>query len=124
MRAYWTTTAVVLAGIIALAGCGKASKDQPIEQVKAEAATMSVDDLKAKAESCKAEIAKYQKQLDDVKAKIVQLKPADVVSDAGRKLNDEVADVMKSINNLQQRLQVYIDELAKKGQDVTGFKTY
>ena len=102
-------------------GCGsKVSQDEPIDQVKADAQKSAVDQLSAKVDAYKAEIAKYEKQLGDLQAKVAALKPADLLGEEAKKLQADVAGVTASIKKLQERLQIYVDELAKKSAAVTG----
>ncbi len=110
----------MLLGVAVLAvGCGqKASSDQPMEQVKAEAQTMSVDQLVEKAKAYKAEIAKVQAQLADLAAQAKKY-VSDPLSEGARNLASRTKDATGTLDNLKARLQVYLDELTKKGQDVS-----
>lgn len=101
-------------------GCGsKVSQDQPLDQVKADAQQSTVDQLSAKVDAYKAEIAKYETLLSELRAKLAALKPADLLGEEAKKLNADVADVVASVKKLQERLQVYVGELAKKKEAVT-----
>jgi hypothetical protein len=126
MRTYWTLGSfVVAAALSAVLGCGGRSSDsQSLDQIRQDAAKWSVDDLKAKAKACNDEIAKYQKRAGEITAEISKIKLADLRSDAAMKLKTESADVAKSLDNVKQRLQIYVEELKKKGADVTGLITY
>ncbi len=119
MRTAWMTCVVLLGAAVLVVGCGqKASQDQPIEQVKAEAQTMTVDQLVAKAKAYKAEIAKVQAQLSDLSEQGKKYLTAPL-SEGAQKVAAETKDATATLNNLQARLQVYLDELTKKGQDVS-----
>ena len=106
----------LFAGVALLAaGCGeKASTDQPMDQVRADAAKMSVDDLKAKVELYKGEIAKYQAQLSDLADQAKKV--TNPLSEEAKKIATQTSDINAMITKLQERLQAYVGELAKKGQ--------
>jgi hypothetical protein len=122
MKTYGTACAVILAVALAgMVGCSGSSDNQTPEQMREQAVKMSVDDLKAKAQACRDEIAKLQKKLDEIKA---QIKPAELFTEQGKKLTAESNEVLKSIDNVKQRLQICVEELRKKGADVTNLLTY
>lgn len=111
---------VLLSAAVTVAGCGsKASTDQPIDQVQTEAATMSVDDLKAKVEAYKAEIAKCQARLSELGEQLKKV--TNPLSDEEAKnIVTRSSDVTAAMAKLQERLTVYMNELAKKTQGLTA----
>ncbi len=108
-----------LLALVMVMGCGsKASTDQPLDQVQAEASKLSVDDLKAKVEAYKADIAKYQDQLKSLAEQAKKI--TNPLSDEAKSIASQTSDVTSTINKLQERLKIYADELAKKLQAVTA----
>lgn len=119
MRTAWMAAAMLLLAVAFVAGCGqKASTDQPVEQVRADAEKMSVEQLVEKAKAYKAEIATVQQKLKSL-AEEGKKYLADPLSDGARKVATETSAATDTLTKLQERLQVYIGELTKKGQDVT-----
>ena len=119
MKTAWLVAAALLFVVAFAGGCGqKASTDQPIDQVRADAEKMSVDQLVDNAKSYKAEIAKVQVQLSDL-AEQAKKYLTDPLSDGAKQVATQTANTRDTLAKLQERLQVYIGELTKKGEDVT-----
>jgi hypothetical protein len=117
-RALLLTLAVVFASC--LTGCSnKADENKPLDQVTAEAQKMSVDDLKATATKYKDAITA---KMDEVKALGAKINPQDLLSGKAKDIQDKIAELNKSVTALTERYQVYLDELKKKGGDITGLK--
>jgi Skp family chaperone for outer membrane proteins len=112
---------IVLAAAMSVAvftGCGESSggadADKPITDVKAEAARMDAAALQKQADKYQAQITQKTAELD---AKAKELKDIPLLEQAGdkaKKLQSEIADKTKSIDGLQERMQVYLDEAKKK----------
>ena len=118
----WLVGCVAACAAMLILGCGgTSSTDQPLDQVQAEASKMSVDDLKAKGEAVKAEIAKCQDQL---KALGEQLKKVtNPLGDEAKKIAQQSSDATSTLGKLKERLAIYMDELAKKTAAATTPKT-
>lgn len=115
MRTLGVASVVLLAGMVFVLGCGqKASTDQPIEQVKAEAEKLSADGLKAKVETYNAEIAKCRTRLSELAEQLKKV--TNPLSEEATKIAKESSEVTTTIAKLQERLTIYANELAKKAQ--------
>ena len=99
----------------AVAGCGSgASEDKPIADVRSEAKTLSVDQLKAM-------VAKYEKAIESKKAVIeeltVRLKDipvAQMMGEEAAQIKKELDTIGASIRALTERMNVYAAELKAK----------
>jgi hypothetical protein len=104
-----------LLSLFVLVGCGGSDNSAAVDP-KADAAKMTADQLKAKVESLtKTVVAAAQKKVDDLKAELAKLAPADVAGAKGKDLTAKVADATKALEKAQADVKVYADELAKKG---------
>jgi len=120
MMRTWTTLFVVvlLVSVMVVAGCGKkADEDKPVAEVKAEAEKMDAAGLRENAEVYKKAIEDKMAELKKVKD---QIKPDELLTEKGKELTKKSTDLTTSINKLKERLQVYLDQLAKKGEDLKG----
>ncbi|MFH1868603.1 MAG: hypothetical protein ABH843_06500 [Candidatus Omnitrophota bacterium] len=99
-----------------ITGCGGSgvSEDKPISEVKSEAQTMSVEQLKGI-------VAKYQKvveskkgEIDILKKKIQEIPVTEMLGEEAGKIKSEVTSITSSIKALTERLSVYSQALRSK----------
>jgi hypothetical protein len=116
-----TGLAVLMAVLLTVCGCGKkADANKPIPEVKAEAEKMDVTQLRDTAMKYKDVIAA---KLDEVKTEGLKLKDLPMAEIAGEKakaINATIDQIKKDIDALTERLNIYIEELKKKGGDISG----
>ena len=110
--------------VASASGCGtKVSQDQPLDQLKADADKYSDLKLNAMVEAYKAEIAKCQTLLGEVKGKISKLTPADLSGPEAKQLNSQAADISQSVGKLQERLQILLNEADERKHEAPASKT-
>ncbi|MGC9452163.1 MAG: hypothetical protein ACP5I4_12040 [Oceanipulchritudo sp.] len=113
---------MLLIALLTLAGCGGgADTETPVADLKADAGTMSVADLQAKAEEYQAAIADKMKELEPIKAKLAEIPVMEQMGEEAKALQDDIAAVTEDISALKDRLQVYMDALKEKGVDVSKY---
>ena len=121
----WHAAVVVLLGVAfgVVVGCGGgASEDKPLDQVKAEAAKMNADQLRASANEYLSAIKAQQDKLKGVQDRLKELKVTEMLSDKAKAIQADAAKIGTSVTKLQERLSVYVGELKKKGGDATGLE--
>ena len=105
---------VILMGLM-LSGCGGgASEDKPVTEVKSEAQTLSIEQLKSI-------IAKYEAAIESKKTLIAQLTAqlkdipmAQMMGEEAGKIKADIASATASIKALSERLNVYLQALKSK----------
>ena len=107
---------VVAVLVLGFTGCGKKGVDtsKSTAEVKAEAPTLSVDQLKAKVETYTKAIAGKETEVNTVMAKMKELDITKMASEEGKKLKTEVDQITTSLKTLQEHLKIYKDALDEK----------
>lgn len=109
-----------LVGLMGLFGCGeKADLETPVADLETEAATLSVADLKAKAQSYQEMIASKMAELEPIQAKLMELPMAEKMGTEAKALQEEIAAVNRDLAALKERLTVYMEALKKKGESLS-----
>jgi hypothetical protein len=115
--------AVLMAALLTVCGCGKkADATKPIPEVKAEAEKMDTTQLRSMAMTYKDAIVA---KMDEVKSEGLKLKEipvTEMMGDKAKQLKAQIDELDKTVTALKERLQVYIDELKKKGGDISGLQ--
>ena len=107
--------------VIAMSGCGgSADPDRPISEVKAEAASLDVDGLRAMAAKYKDAIVAKQGDMEKLAAKLKEIPLTEMLGEEAKDLKGEVESLTKSVKALKQRFEVYYDKLKTEGADLTG----
>ena len=110
---------LMVLGIVAcVAGCSStASEDKPLDEVKAEAQKMDVEQLKAKVTEYEQAIKANQPEIDQLK-KDLGAGLTGVLSGKKPENADELKakldELQASVKALTERMQIYADELKKK----------
>lgn len=108
---------------VSLVGCkGKADENKPMDQVKAEADTMTVEKLKATAMAYKDAIMAKQKDAEKVMEKLKNIPVMEAMSSEAKGLQADVTALQTSIKNLKDRFTVYYNKLKEKGGDTSGLE--
>jgi len=111
---------VLLVGVAFVAGCGKkADENRPVADMRVEAEKMDAATLRENAKVYKDALQAKMAELNKVKE---QIKPDELLTEKGIELQKKSAEISASIGKLRERLQVYLDQLAKKGEDITDLK--
>ncbi len=131
------TLVTLLIALTSLAGCGSkddgttptksggasavtADEKASVDQLKTEAAKMDEATLKTSAENYSKAITDKQAELDKIMEDLKSLPPAEMIGDKAVAAKDKMAELTASVNALKERMQVFVDELQKKGVDVSG----
>ena len=111
---------VLLVGVFcaSLAGCSKkADEAKTIEDVKAEAAKMDTAELQKMADTYKDAIAEKTKDVEAIQAKLKEIPLTEMLGDEAKGLKDDLSDVQKSVSDLTERMDVYLEEAKKKAAE-------
>jgi hypothetical protein len=92
----------------------------PVADVKAEAAKMTVDQLKAKAMEYKDLIASKKAMLEPLVAKLKAIPITEQMGTEAKGLQTDIATLNKSISALTERFHVYYNKYKEMGGDVSG----
>ena len=108
---------------VSLLGCGsKADENVSLDQVKADAEKMNVDQLKAKAKTYYDAIVAKKADVEKLMAKVKDIPLTQVAGEEAKGLKADIDDLTKSVSNLKARFQVYYDKLVEKGGDTSGLQ--
>lgn len=108
--------------LLALFGCGEsADTSTPVAELEEEAQTLSVDDLKAKAESYQEAIAARLQELEPIKEKLAEIPVMEQMGDEAAALKDDIQSLQADMSALKERLDVYIEALKEKGESVQAY---
>lgn len=104
---------------IALTGCAKkADTRKPVEQIKTEVQTMSVNDLEAFAKAYAGEIASKKTDVEKIGDQIKALTVSDLMGDKAKNIKDKLSSISGEVDALKVRYQVYADKFREKGGDI------
>ena len=114
---------VILVCSVAVVGCGKkADENKPISEVKTEAETMNVDQLRSIAMTYKDAILAKKGEMKKVAVQLKDLPVTKMLSDEAKSFKTEIDNLNKSVSALSERFKVYLDKLKEKDGDLTGLK--
>ena len=118
-----TGLVVVMSALLIVCGCGKkADTTKPIPEVKAEAEKMDASQLRSMAMTYKDAITAKMQEVTQETAKLKEIPIADVMGEKAKELKAKIDEFQKQVDALKERLQVYVDELKKKGGDISGLQ--
>jgi hypothetical protein len=105
--------------VFVTAGCSKkVDENKPLEQVRAEAGKMSVDDLRKMCIKYKTAIAEREEQISTEGAKVKEVPVSQVlrgVDNDSDKIKRKITELASSEKALVERFLIYADEYQKKG---------
>ena len=117
--------ALLVVFCLLFSGCGKkaVSVDEttPLSEVKAQAVKMTVQQLREMATKYKNAITTAIADKDKLEASVKNLSPEEMLKKA-EELKAGVDKIESKVSALKERLQVYLDELKKKGESITGLE--
>jgi len=106
--------------MLILVGCGSsADENKPISEVKAEAETMSVEELKASAMDYKKAIEAKNPEVEKLTEELKEIPIADALGDDAKSLKAEIETLNKAIQALKERYNVYFEKLKEQNADVS-----
>jgi len=109
--------------LLVLVGCGGSGgtdTDTPVSELKQEAETLSVENLKAKAESYEKAISQKLQDLEPLKEKLAAIPMTEQMGEEAKALQGDIASLTTELNDLKERLAVYVDALKEKGAEFTS----
>ena len=104
-------------------GCGKkADETKPISEVKAEAETMSLDELRSMALTYKEAIIAKRADIEKIGAELKKIPLTELLGEDAKGLKTDIENLSKSVSALQERFEIYYNKLKEKGGDVSDLK--
>lgn len=97
-----------------LLGCGgktKADENKPMSEVKQEAESFSMKDLKKTVSNYEQAIEGKMQEMSKLQDKLKGFSFSEMMGDEAKAIKSEVDKVNTSMKNLKERLQVYMDKL-------------
>lgn len=114
---------ILLTLVLCAYGCGKKTDlHKPIEQVKAEAQTMSSSDLEKTAQAYAKEISVRKNELGKVTEELKKLSPKDLLSEKSKSIKERASRIGSEVGELTGRYDVYARKFAEKGGDLSRIK--
>jgi hypothetical protein len=115
-----TAPAAEAAKTTAPPAAASALETEPVADVKAEVAKLSVDQLKAKAMEYKNLIMSKKAALEPLTAKLKAIPLTEQMGAEAKGLQNDIAAMNKSISDLTERFQIYYNKIKEMGGDVSG----
>ena len=118
-----TTLVLAMAALLTVCGCGKkADASKPIPEVQAEAQKMDASQLRDTVMAYKDAIADKAAKIKDEGMKLKDIPPADLMAGKGKDITAQIDELKKTVDALTERYKIYLDELKKKGGDLSGLQ--
>ena len=121
----WFWIGIAMACLLIMTGCGKKADEdksvaKSINDIKTEASKMDADSLRNMAMKYKKAIQDKMHEAEQLTNKIKEIPVNEMMGDEAQKLKKEMETVTGAINSLKERFMVYVNELKKKGEDLSG----
>ena len=120
MKIIYVVLSVVLMGLVGCGG-GSADTEKPVSEVKSEAATLTVADLKAKAADYQSAIQSKLQEIEPIKEQLANIPLAEKLGDEAKALQADISTLTQDLNALKERLAVYVDALKAQGESVSEY---
>jgi len=112
---------VIVCCMSIMLGCGKtADENKPLSEVKAEAAEMDTDDLRAMGLKYKEAIEAKLEEANEIKNELKEIPITEMLGEKAKELKKELVPITESLNALKERFKIYYAELKKKSGDLSG----
>ena len=119
-------TTTLLICVLGLPGCGKETgsgpqkvdENKPIAEIKAEAAKMDVEQLRAIAKKYKDALVAKQAEVKKLTDSLAKIPLTEKLGKEAQALTADIDNLMKSVNALSGRFQVYYDQIKAKGGEL------
>ena len=128
----WLAILMVLyVGSLIMAGCsskseepqaGSVDESKPVSQVKTEAESMNMEQLRTVALKYKAAIQAKESEIKKVTDQIKQIPIAEALGKEATALKADLEELNKSIAALKEHFQVYVSKLKDLKGDLTGLE--
>ena len=127
MKTKMLFTAVVLpvCALFILTGCGSKSgvdESKPLSEVKAEAETMSVAQLKDTAQKYKDAITAKQPEIEKITAQLKAIPITETLGEEAKSLKADLEQLSSSLNSLKERFNIYYNKLVESKADVSDLQ--
>jgi chromosome segregation ATPase len=83
---------------------------------------MSIEKLRAKAMEYKDAIMSKKAEIDKLSSKIDEIPVTEMMGEEAKQLKSDLDDLNQSISALQERFEVYYNQLKEQGGDLSGLK--
>lgn len=119
---------VLSLGVLLLNGCsdkggaGKVDETKPLDQVKADAAKMSTDDLRAQALAYKDAILAKQQDVQKLADQLKGINVTEMLGDKAKTLKADMEKLQSSVSALKERFNVYYNQLQEKKGNLEGLQ--
>lgn len=116
---------LMVCAMLVFAGCGSKSgvdETKPLSEVKSEAETMTVEQLKDIAMKYKKAIEAKQPEIDKLMEQIKAIPIAEALGDEAKSLKADVEQLNSSLKGLKERFDVYYNKLIELKADVSNLK--
>lgn len=114
---------VCLLSIVLAVGCAKElDVNRSLEDVKAEAASLSLEDLEKQALRYGKEIRKRYADMEEVKYELKGLSPRDVIGDKGKDVKERYNKMSDDVKVFMEHYGVYARQYKELGGNVDNIK--
>ncbi len=114
-----TVVAVLLCCALVMPGCAKkADETKPIEDVKAEAAEMDVDELEEMVEVYKDALAEKEEEVKKLADELKEIPITELTGDKAKGLTADIDEIKDSVSALTERMEIYAKQLKEKAKEV------
>ncbi len=95
---------------------------KPLTELKAEAETMSAENLRSTAVKYKDAILARKDDIEKLTAKIKDIPMMEALGQEAQSLKTDLTDIESALAALKDRFQVYYNALKEKGGDLSGLE--
>ena len=108
--------------VVATGGCGgkKVDENKPISEVKTEAETMDVGQLRNMAVTYKEAIVAKKGEAEKIAAKLKEIPATELLGEQAKQLKANVDNLTKSVDALKERFGIYYAKLKEKNGNISG----
>lgn len=99
-------------------GSSKLDLTTSIEQLKAQIADLSIEDLEAKAMQYKEALAAKEGEITALMEKFKALPIAEQLGQEAQALQQDIQKLTESASGIKERLQVYLEAIKEKGGEI------
>lgn len=99
-------------------GTQKVDETKPIAEIKAEAAKMDVEQLRAIAKKYKDALLARQAEVKKLTDSLAKIPITEKLGKEAQALTADIDNLMKSVNALSERFGVYYDQIKAKGGEL------
>jgi hypothetical protein len=105
-------------------GSQKADENKPVAEIKAEAAKLDVEQLRAVALKYKDALMAKEDEVKKLTDTLAKIPITEKLGKEAQALSADISDLGKSVSALKERFQIYYDEIKKKGGELKDLTLY